>query len=53
MDSDPRLDNPINLTELMPERPYHSEDNFLRKEEAYYKEREEKAKELTERTTRC
>jgi putative intracellular protease/amidase len=34
----------MNLSELMPERPYHSEDDFLRKEEAYYKERDEKAK---------
>ena len=44
-----RLDNPINLSELMPERPYHSEDDFLRKEEAYYKERDEKAKELVDK----
>jgi putative intracellular protease/amidase len=40
------LDNPMNLSELMPERPYHSEDNFLRKEEAYYKERDAKAQEF-------
>ena len=33
----------------MPERPYHSEDDFLRKEEAYYKERDEKAKELVDK----
>jgi putative intracellular protease/amidase len=33
----------------MPERPYHSEDNFLRKEEAYFREREQKAKELVDR----
>src|SRR3954449_13347673 len=31
------LHDPMNLSELMPERPYHSEDSFLRKEEAYYK----------------
>jgi putative intracellular protease/amidase len=43
------LDNPMNLSELMPERPYHSEDNFLRKEEAYFKEREEKAKGFTDK----
>jgi putative intracellular protease/amidase len=49
IDSSPRLDNPLNLTEMLPERPYHSEDNFLRKQEAYYKEREEKGKELTDR----
>ena len=40
IDSSPRLDNPLNLSELMPERPYHSEDNFLRKEEEYYRERD-------------
>ena len=33
----------------MPERPYHSEDNFLRKEEAYFKERDAKAKELVDK----
>jgi putative intracellular protease/amidase len=44
IDTSPRLDNPLNLSELMPERPYHSEENFLRKEEAYFKERDEKAK---------
>src|SRR5213083_380921 len=38
IDESPRLDSPMNLTELMPERPYHSEDNFLRKEEAYFRE---------------
>src|SRR5579862_7031651 len=49
MDKDPRLDNPMKLNELMPERPYHSEDDFLRKDEAYYKERDAKAKELVDR----
>ena len=49
IDSSPRLDNPMNLSELMPERPYHSEDNFLRKEEAYYKERDAKAKEFVDK----
>jgi putative intracellular protease/amidase len=33
----------------MPERPYHSEDDFLRKDEAYYKERDAKAKELVDK----
>ena len=50
----PRLDNPLNLSELMPERPYHSEDDFLRKQEAYYKERDEKASGARRHaTTRC
>jgi putative intracellular protease/amidase len=49
IDASPRLDNPINLSELLPERPYHSEDNFLRKQEAYYKERDAKTAELVDR----
>ena len=32
-----RLDHPLNLSEAMPERPYRSEENFLRKMEAYFK----------------
>ncbi len=34
MDS-PKLDNPINLLEWVPERPYYSTDNFLRTFESY------------------
>jgi putative intracellular protease/amidase len=49
IDSSPRLDDPMNLSELLPERPYHSEPDFLRKQEAYYKERDEKTKELVDR----
>src|SRR5437773_455773 len=49
IDTSPRLDESTNLSELMPERPYHSEDNFLRKEEAYYRERDEKAKALVDK----
>ena len=30
-----RLDHPISLRELMPERPYYAEPNFVRKMEAY------------------
>ena len=30
IDSDSRLDNPLNLSELIPERPYHSDNVFLR-----------------------
>jgi len=49
IDSDPRLDDPLDLSELMPERPYHSEDDFLRKQEAYYRERDAKGAELVNR----
>jgi len=49
LDSDPRLDDPLNLSELLPERPYHSEHDFLRKQEAYYRERDAKTAELVDR----
>ena len=35
INSSPRLDNPINLSAWLPERPYRSEPNFLRAQEAY------------------
>jgi putative intracellular protease/amidase len=49
IDSSPRLDNPISLKELLPERPYHSSPNFLREQEAYYKELDRAGKELTDK----
>jgi putative intracellular protease/amidase len=49
IDSSSRLDNPLNLQDLMPERPYHSEDNFLRKEEAYYRESDRRGQELVDK----
>lgn len=33
----PKLDKPLNISEWMPERPYHSTPNFLRALEAYYR----------------
>lgn len=44
-----RLANPLNLQDLMPERPYHSEENFLRKEEAYYRESDRRGQELVDK----
>lgn len=38
LEASDRLDNPINLSELMPERPYRSSENFLREQEAYFNE---------------
>jgi putative intracellular protease/amidase len=35
IDKSPRLDNPINISELVPERPYYSSPNLLRELEAY------------------
>jgi len=49
IDSDPRLDNPLSLSELLPERPYHGEHDFLRQQETYYRERDAKGAELVER----
>jgi putative intracellular protease/amidase len=49
IDTSPRLDDPMNLSELMPERPYHSEEDFLRKDEEYYRERDRMAKDLVDR----
>jgi len=49
IDSDPRLDDPLDLGKLLPERPYHSADDFLRKLETYYRERDAKAAELVDR----
>jgi putative intracellular protease/amidase len=43
-----RTSKPMNLSEYIPERPYHSKTNFLRELEAYYK----KVKESTEKLTK-
>ena len=49
IDSSPRLDNPISLKDLLPERPYHSSSNFLREQEAYYKELDRVGAELVDK----
>ncbi|MCR6487397.1 type 1 glutamine amidotransferase domain-containing protein [Amycolatopsis sp. OK19-0408] len=38
LDESARLDNPLSLADLIPERPYNSEPGFLRLIEAYYRE---------------
>jgi putative intracellular protease/amidase len=35
IDKSPRLDNPLNISELVPERPYYSSHNLLRELETY------------------
>jgi len=35
LDSSSRLENPLNLADWLPDRPYHSSANFLRELEAY------------------
>jgi len=42
----PKLDNPINLSEWFPERPYYSHPDFLRELEAYYLKQRELTDEL-------
>lgn len=42
----PRLDNPINLSEWFPERPYYSHPDFLRSFEGYYHKLRELKQEL-------
>ena len=37
IDRSPRLDRPLDIAELMPERPYYSSHNLVRDLEAYYK----------------
>nr|MBW4577611.1 DJ-1/PfpI family protein [Aphanothece sp. CMT-3BRIN-NPC111] len=37
LDKSPRLDNPLNISELMPEMPYFSSPSLIRDLEAYYK----------------
>lgn len=44
----PKLDNPINISEWMPERPYYSAPDFLRQLEAYYLTMLKRQKEMTE-----
>ncbi|EOD68148.1 type 1 glutamine amidotransferase domain-containing protein [Amycolatopsis vancoresmycina] len=38
LDESARLDDPLSLADLIPERPYHSEPGFLRLIEAYYRD---------------
>lgn len=44
--SNPRLNNPKNLKEWLPDRPYWSSPKFLREMEAYYKKLDEVQKDL-------
>jgi len=44
----PKLDNPLDISTWMPERPYYSAENFLRKLEDYYNILKERDSELDE-----
>jgi putative intracellular protease/amidase len=41
IDKSPRLDKPLNISEMIPERPYWSSPTFIRDMEAYYKKLDE------------
>jgi len=45
---DPKLNNPINISEWLPERPYFSAENFIREWEAYFKRVKEIQNEIKE-----
>ena len=47
LDGSSRLDNPLNLSQMTPLRPYHSSCDFLRAIERYYDERKAIAAKLT------
>jgi putative intracellular protease/amidase len=38
LDDSDRLDSPVSLSDWIPERPYNSDERYLRKVEAYYRE---------------
>jgi putative intracellular protease/amidase len=44
----PKLDNPINISEWIPERPYFSAENFIREWEKYFKTVKERHEEMEE-----
>jgi putative intracellular protease/amidase len=49
LDESSRLDNPINLAEWLPDRPYWSSPTFIRDMEQYYNRLDEVATEVTEK----
>ena len=46
LEASDRLDNPINLSEWFPDRPYWSSSNLIRDMEAYYKALDERQKDI-------
>lgn len=46
IDSSPRLDNPINLSQWFPDRPYRASANYLREIEAYHNRLDELQEDL-------
>ncbi len=46
IDASPRLEKPLDLSKIMPERPYFSSHNLIRELETYYKELDRVQKEV-------
>jgi putative intracellular protease/amidase len=53
IDKSPRLDKPLNIAALMPERPYFSSHNLIRELEAYNKDVDAAGRGWLANTTRC
>jgi putative intracellular protease/amidase len=49
LDGSNRLDTPISLANLLPDRPYRSSHNWLREQEAYFRALAQVQRDLTER----
>jgi putative intracellular protease/amidase len=49
LEASDRLDHPISLAGLLPERPYRSSHNYLREQEAYFSELDKVRQGLTEK----
>lgn len=49
LDASSRLDNPLNISEMVPERPYNSSSTYLRDLEKYNDQVDKLAQELTEK----
>jgi putative intracellular protease/amidase len=46
LDQSPRLDDPINLEEWLPDRPYFSSQNYVRAREAYFRRLDEELQKI-------
>lgn len=49
IDKSDRLDNPLSLEQMLPDRPYWSSPNFIREMEAYYKALDKVRQEIDEK----
>jgi putative intracellular protease/amidase len=49
LDASSRLDSPLSLASMLPDRPYRSSHNYLREQEAYYRALAQVEQELTDK----